>query len=113
MEVYTSITSAPSAGDSLAELDREMRAGLAEMGYPGQPSHPICHGVGAEPTSLRTHTRRAAARSKQAWCCDRARGLLAGRRRVRVEDNFLITEGAPNVCRFPDGIVSAQMKEAQ
>ena len=47
MEVYTCITSTLSAGDSLAELDREIRDGLAETGYPGQPSHPICHGVGA------------------------------------------------------------------
>ena len=24
-----------------------IREGIAEAGYPGQPSHPICHGVGA------------------------------------------------------------------
>lgn len=34
-------------GASLAELDRLVRARLADGGYPGQPSHPICHGVGA------------------------------------------------------------------
>lgn len=34
-------------GASLAELDRLIRARLAEGGYPGQPSHPVCHGVGA------------------------------------------------------------------
>ena len=47
MEVYTYITSKMKAGDSLAELDRETRARLAGIGYPGQPSHPVCHGVGA------------------------------------------------------------------
>ena len=34
-------------GASLAELDRRVREGIAAAGYPGQPSHPICHGVGA------------------------------------------------------------------
>ncbi|MGH9074893.1 MAG: M24 family metallopeptidase, partial [Acidimicrobiales bacterium] len=34
-------------GASLAELDRSIREGLAAAGYPGQPSHPVCHGVGA------------------------------------------------------------------
>ena len=34
-------------GASLAELDRLVRAGIDEIGFPGQPSHPICHGVGA------------------------------------------------------------------
>ena len=29
------------------ELDRLVRAGIADAGYPGQPSHPIAHGVGA------------------------------------------------------------------
>src|SRR5439155_147675 len=35
----------PGAG--LAELDRLVRAGIEEAGYPGQPSHPVAHGVGA------------------------------------------------------------------
>src|SRR5207249_2215749 len=34
-------------GASLAELDVLIRDGLAQAGYPGQPSHPIAHGVGA------------------------------------------------------------------
>src|SRR5947209_6598673 len=34
-------------GASLPELDRLMRARISEAGYTGQPSHPICHGVGA------------------------------------------------------------------
>ena len=28
-------------------LDQHVREGIAAMGFPGQPSHPICHGVGA------------------------------------------------------------------
>src|SRR5262250_1396523 len=34
-------------GASFAELDRRIREGIAAAGYPGQPSHPICHGIGA------------------------------------------------------------------
>jgi Xaa-Pro aminopeptidase len=32
---------------AMAEFDRSVRDDLARMGYPGQPSHPICHGIGA------------------------------------------------------------------
>ena len=31
----------------LAALDRTVRERIDAAGYPGQPSHPICHGVGA------------------------------------------------------------------
>jgi Xaa-Pro aminopeptidase len=34
-------------GASMAELDVLVREGLTAAGYPGQPSHPIAHGVGA------------------------------------------------------------------
>ncbi|MGH2859497.1 MAG: M24 family metallopeptidase [Solirubrobacteraceae bacterium] len=34
-------------GGPLSEIDRTIRARLSEAGYPGQPSHPVCHGVGA------------------------------------------------------------------
>ena len=107
MHVYTSTTSALSAGDSLADLDREMRERLTEMGYPGQPSHPICHGVGArahEPP----YAHQAGGGTVEAGM------VLAIEPGVywpeggglRVEDNFLITGGgSERLCRFPDGIV--------
>ena len=70
-----------------------VRAGLAEMGYPGQPSHPICHGVGArahEPP----YAHQAGGGTVEAGM------VLAIEPGVywpeggglRVEDNFLITE---------------------
>ena len=93
---------------SLAELDREIRARLlAEMGYPGQPSHPVCHGVGA-----RAHEPPYAHQAGHGTI--EAGMVLAIEPGVywpeggglRVEDNFLITEtGAEKLCRFPDGIV--------
>ena len=109
MHVYTCITSSLSAGGSLAELDRETRRLLAEMGYPGQPSHPICHGVGA-----RAHEPPYA---HQAGGGTIEAGMVLAIEPgvywpegggLRVEDNFLITaDGAERLCSFPDGIVRA------
>jgi len=107
MSVYTTTTSNLKAGASLADLDRDVRAGLAEIGYPGQPSHPVCHGVGA-----RAHEPPYAHQAVEATM--EAGMVLAVEPGVywpeggglRVEDNFLITEdGAERLCRFPDGIV--------
>ena len=96
-------------GASLAELDRSVREGLTEIGYPGQPSHPICHGVGA-----RAHEPPYA---HQAGGGTIEAGMVLAIEPgvywpegggLRVEDNFLITEaGAERLCRFPDGIVRA------
>ncbi|HEY7796060.1 MAG TPA: Xaa-Pro peptidase family protein [Gaiellaceae bacterium] len=109
LHVYTSITSSLSAGASLAELDRETRRLLAEAGYPGQPSHPICHGVGA-----RAHEPPYA---HQAGGGTIEAGMVLAIEPgvywpegggLRVEDNFLITgDGAERLCSFPDGIVRA------
>ena len=63
------------------------------MGFPGQPSHPICHGVGA-----RAHEPPYA---HQAGGGEIAAGMvlaiepgcyIEGGGGLRVEDNFLITE---------------------
>jgi Xaa-Pro aminopeptidase len=107
MEVYTYITSKVKAGDSLAELDREVRSGLAELGYPGQPSHPVCHGVGA-----RAHEPPYA---HQAGGGTIEAGMVLAIEPgvywpegggLRVEDNFHVTaSGSERLCRFPDGIV--------
>jgi Xaa-Pro aminopeptidase len=96
-------------GASLAELDRLIRDGIAEAGYPGQPSHPIAHGIGA-----RAHEPPYA---HQAGSGTIRRGMVLaiepgiyweGGGGLRVEDNWLITDGEPDkLCRFPDGIVRA------
>jgi len=105
--VYERELAALAAGSSLAELDRSMRAGLAGIGYPDQPSHPICHGVGArahEPP----YAHQAAPGTVEAGM------VLAIEPGVywpeggglRVEDNFLVTaDGLEKLCSFPDGIV--------
>ena len=96
-------------GASLAELDRLVRAGIAEIGYPGQPSHPICHGVGA-----RAHEPPYA---HQAGGGEVELGMVLaiepgcywdGGGGMRLEDNFLITAaGAEKLSSFPDGVVAA------
>ena len=95
-------------GASLAELDRRVRAGHRGCGYPGQPSHPICHGVGA-----RAHEPPYA---HQAGGGEIGEGMVLaiepgcyweGGGGLRVEDNFLITaDGAEKLSPFPDGVVA-------
>jgi Xaa-Pro aminopeptidase len=109
MEVYTYITSTSVPGRSLSDLDRECRERIAEAGYPGQPSHPVCHGVGArahEPP----YAHQAGGGAIEAGmvlaiepgCYWPEGGGL------RVEDNFLITpDGPEQLSPFPDGIVRA------
>jgi Xaa-Pro aminopeptidase len=96
-------------GGELAELDRRVRAGIEAMGFPGQPSHPICHGVGArahEPPYAHQAgdgeiLERMVLAIEPGCYIERGGGL-------RVEDNFLITAaGAEKLGRFPDGIVQA------
>jgi Xaa-Pro aminopeptidase len=91
-------------GASLPELDRLVRAGIAEAGYPGQPSHPIAHGVGA-----RAHEPPYAHQAGSGTI--RAGMVLAiepgiyweGGGGLRVEDNFLVTaDGAEQLGRYPD-----------
>ena len=96
-------------GADLPELDRLIRAGIAEAGYPGQPSHPVAHGVGA-----RAHEPPYA---HQAGAAEMEEGMVLaiepgaywqGGGGLRVEDNFLITDaGAEKLSPFPDGVVVA------
>ena len=109
LAVYAAAVEFCRPGASLAELDRMTREEIAELGYPGQPSHPICHGVGArahEPP----YAHQAGGGTVEAGM------VLAIEPGVywpeggglRVEDNFLITDTGPErLCRFPDGIVRA------
>jgi Xaa-Pro aminopeptidase len=106
-DVYTWATSAQRPGTSLADFDRECRERLAAAGYPGQPTHPICHGVGA-----RAHEPPYA---HQAGGGTMEAGMVLAIEPgvywpegggLRLEDNFLITvDGAEKLSPFPDGIV--------
>ncbi len=107
--VYDDAIAFSQPGASLAELDHLIRAGIDAMGFPGQPSHPIAHGVGA-----RAHEPPYA---HQAGGGEIAEGMvlaiepgcyIEGGGGLRLEDNFLITAGgAEKLSPFPDGIVAA------
>jgi Xaa-Pro aminopeptidase len=107
--VYERAVAHCTDGASLPELDRLVREAIADAGYPGQPSHPIAHGVGA-----RAHEPPYAHQAGSGTI--RAGMVLAiepgiyweGGGGLRVEDNWLITQGEPQkLCPFPDGIVRA------
>jgi Xaa-Pro aminopeptidase len=108
LEVYERALAHCRPGASLAELDRLVRDGIAAMGYPGQPTHPIAHGVGA-----RAHEPPYA---HQAGGGELAEGMVLaiepgcywdGGGGLRVEDNFLITSsGVEKLSSFPDGVVT-------
>jgi len=110
MRVYDAAVAHCRPGASLADLDVLVREGLAEIGYPGQPSHPICHGVGA-----RAHEPPY---PHQAGGGEFAEGMVLavepgayweGGGGLRVEDNFLVTDdGAEKLSPFPDGVVACR-----
>jgi Xaa-Pro aminopeptidase len=110
VEVYDRAVAHCTPGASLAELDVLVREGIAAIGYPGQPSHPICHGIGA-----RAHEPPYA---HQAGGGTVTEGMVLaiepgcyweGGGGLRVEDNFLITpNGAEKLSSFPDGVVSCR-----
>jgi Xaa-Pro dipeptidase len=106
--VYAAAVDHCRPGASLADLDRLIREGIAAAGYPGQPSHPVAHGVGA-----RAHEPPYA---HQAGSGTIEAGMVLaiepgayweGGGGLRLEDNWLITaDGPEKLCRFPDGVVT-------
>jgi Xaa-Pro aminopeptidase len=107
MTVYRSAIDHCRPGASMAELDRLVRQGIEEIGFPGQPSHPICHGVGArahEPPY--PHQAGAGEIAENMVLAIEPGCYWEGGGGLRVEDNFLITAtGAEALSPFPDGVV--------
>jgi Xaa-Pro dipeptidase len=94
-------------GASLAELDRLVRAGLTDIGFAGQPSHPVCHGVGARAHEPPYAHQAGGGTIEEGMVLAIEPGVYwpegGG---LRVEDNFLVTaDGLEKLCPFPDGIV--------
>jgi Xaa-Pro dipeptidase len=104
LAVYRAAIDHVRPGASLAELDVIIRDGLAEAGYPGQPSHPVAHGVGA-----RAHEPPYAHQAGQGIIQE---GMVLaiepgayweGGGGLRLEDNFLVTAtGAEQLSSYPD-----------
>jgi Xaa-Pro aminopeptidase len=96
-------------GASLPELDRSIRAGIDAIGFSGQPSHPICHGVGARAHEPPYAHQAGGGTIEEGMVLAIEPGCYwEGGGGLRVEDNFLITSGgAEKLSTFPDGIVQA------
>ena len=105
--VYETALGSIRPGASMAELDRKVREGVAAMGYPGQPTHPICHGVGArahEPPY--PHQAGGGSFEEGMVLAVEPGAYWPGGGGLRVEDNFLVTaEGVEKLSSFPDGVV--------
>jgi len=98
--IYEAALASISPGAAMADLDRQIRERI-------QPTHPICHGVGA-----RAHEPPY---PHQAGGGEFAEGMVLavepgiywdGGGGLRVEDNFLVTDdGVEKLSSFPDGVV--------
>jgi Xaa-Pro dipeptidase len=105
--VYDDAVAFVRPGASLAELDRRVRAGITDAGYPGQPSHPICHGIGARAHEPPFAHQAGGGEIRESMVLAIEPGIYwpegGG---LRLEDNFLITaDGAEKLSPFPDGVV--------
>jgi Xaa-Pro aminopeptidase len=107
LRVYAAAVDHCRPGASLAELDTLIRDGIAEAGYPGQPSHPVAHGVGArahEPPYA--HQAVPGAIQEGMVLAIEPGAYWDGGGGLRLEDNFVITaNGAEKLSPFPDGVV--------
>jgi len=108
LQVYESAIAHLRPGASLAELDRLIRDGIAEAGYPGQPSHPVAHGVGARAHEPPYAHQAGTGTIEEGMVLAVEPGIYwEGGGGLRLEDNFLVTaDGAEKLSTFPDGVVS-------
>ncbi len=104
LEVMQAGASHSRDGASLPELDRLIRQRIAQAGYPGQPSHPVAHGVGArahEPPYA--HQAGSGVIRKGMVLAIEPGVYWEGGGGLRVEDNFLVDDnGSQPLCPFPD-----------
>jgi Xaa-Pro aminopeptidase len=91
-------------GADFPGLDRLIRARIADGGYPGQPSHSICHGVGARAHEFPYAHQAGTGTIKRGMVLAIEPGIYwPGGGGLRLEDNFLITaEGNEKLCTYPD-----------
>jgi Xaa-Pro aminopeptidase len=102
--VYGAAVEHVRPGASLGELDVLIRDGLAEIGYPGQPSHPICHGIGARAHEPPFAHRAVPTAIEQGMVLAIEPGVYwPGGGGLRLEDNYLVTaSGSEKLSGYPD-----------
>jgi len=103
MGVYESALEFVRPGASMAELDVLVRD---RLGF--DPSHPICHGVGARAHEPPYPHQAAGGTFEEGMVLAVEPGVYwEGGGGLRVEDNFLVTpDGLEKLSSFPDGVVS-------
>jgi Xaa-Pro dipeptidase len=91
-------------GASLPELDQMIRAAISVAGFPGQPSHPVAHGVGARAHEPPYAHQAGSGTIRNGMVLAIEPGIYwEGGGGLRLEDNFLIGPGGPEkLCRYPD-----------
>ncbi len=104
LDVFNEAAAFARHGASLPELDRLIRARIAEGGYPGQPSHPICHGVGVRAHEPPYAHQASTGTIHEGMVLAIEPGIYwPGGGGLRLEDNFWITgDGNEKLCSFPD-----------
>jgi Xaa-Pro dipeptidase len=107
MSVYTAALDSIRPGAPMAELDRRIREQLHEAGYPGQPTHPICHGIGARAHEPPYPHQAGGGEFDAGMVLAVEPGVYwPGGGGLRVEDNFLVTgDRVEKLSSFPDGVV--------
>jgi Xaa-Pro dipeptidase len=88
----------------LGEIDRVIRSGIAAAGYPGQPSHPVAHGVGARAHEPPYSHQAAPGVMREGMVLAIEPGAYwEGGGGLRLEDNFRVTKtGCEKLCSYPD-----------
>src|SRR5215469_5155852 len=114
LRVFNEAVAFAKHGASFPELDKLIRARIAEGGYAGQPSHPICHGVGARAHEPPYAHQAGTGVMKKGMVLAIEPGIYwPGGGGLRLEDNFLITEhGNEKLCTYPDDFRLAQAHPA-
>jgi Xaa-Pro aminopeptidase len=104
LRVFAEARGLALAGAPLPELDRVIRSRIAEGGYPGQPSHPVCHGVGARAHEPPWAHQAGSGTIEEGMVLAIEPGIYwEGGGGLRIEDNFLVTAaGNEKLCSFPD-----------
>ena len=87
-----------------SDSDRLIRARIDEGGYPGQPSHPICHGVGARAHEPPYAHQAGSGTIHEGMVLAIEPGIYwPGGGGLRLEDDFWITgNGNQKLCSYPD-----------
>ncbi len=104
LKVFNEAAAYTREGASLGELDRMIREGIEAAGYPGQPSHPVAHGVGARAHEPPYAHQAAPGVMKKGMVLAIEPGIYwEGGGGLRLEDNFWITgNGNEKLCSYPD-----------